>query len=285
MGVPDFVVVGHTARDIVRDGFRLGGTVTYAAVQAQRLGLSVGVVTAAVEELGVEAALPFAEVVRVPAEADTTFENVYGPEGRTQRILAVAPALQVEQVPAAWRAAPIVLLGPLFREIGPEMAAWFASASLVAVSAQGWVRSADADGRVRHEPWTGAPYWTGADVLFASDEDLAGDEAELARWIADVPVVAVTRSSRGARVFERGVLREMAAYPAEEVDATGAGDTFATGFLVRYRETEDVAEAARFGAAAASLSVAGVGVASIEGREAIEGRMAAHPGVKLEAGS
>ena len=94
MGTPEFVVVGHTARDIVAGGFRLGGTTTYAAAQAHRLGLSVGVVTSAVEELGVEAALPFAKVVRVPAEADTTFENVYSAGVRTQRILAVAPALQ-----------------------------------------------------------------------------------------------------------------------------------------------------------------------------------------------
>lgn len=283
MSAPDFVVVGHTARDIVPGGFRLGGTTTYAAVQAHRLGLSVGVVTSAVEGLGVEAALPFAEVVRVPAEADTTFENVYGPEGRTQRILAVAPALHAEHVPVDWRSAAIVLLGPLFREIGPELAGCFNRWSLVGVSAQGWVRGADADGRVRHEAWEGLPYWAGADVLFASDEDLAGDEGELARWVADVSVVAVTRSSRGARVFERGKAFEMGAYPSEEVDATGAGDTFATGFLVRYRETEDVAEAARFGAAAASLSVAGVGVEAIADREAIEGRMAAHPDVRLAA--
>jgi sugar/nucleoside kinase (ribokinase family) len=280
---PDFVVVGHTARDIVPGGFVLGGTVTYAAVQAHKLGLRVGVVTVGTKELGIEAGLPFAEVVRVDAEADTTFENVYAAGARAQRILAVAPDLHVEHMPPAWRSAPIVLLGPLFREIAPETAAWFASGSLVAVSAQGWVRASDADGRVRHEAWSGAPYWAGADVLFASDEDLAGDESELARWVADVPVVAVTRSSRGARVFEHGRVMEMAAYPTEDVDATGAGDTFATAFLVRFAEGGDVAEAARFGAASASLSVMGAGVEAIAGREAIEGRMAAYPDVALRA--
>ena len=127
----------------------------------------------------------------------------------------------------------------------------------------------------------GEPFWAGAGVIFASDEDLAGDEDELARWTRDVPMVAVTRSSRGVRVFAEGRWREMAAYPEAEVDATGAGDTFATGFLIRYRETGDANEAARFGAAAASLSVRGVGVEGMEGREAIEERMRQHLGISL----
>jgi hypothetical protein len=187
-------------------------------------------------------------------------------------------------VPAEWLRAAIVLLGPVFAEIGPELASTFAKSSLVGVSAQGWVRGVDGAGRVRHEPWAGAPYWTGADVLFASDEDLGGDEAELARWMSDVRVVAVTRSSRGARVFVDGERFEMDAYPSVEVDATGAGDVFATAFLVRLHETRDVDEAARFGAAAASLAVEGAGVKAIAEREAITARMAGFPEVRLLSG-
>ena len=134
---------------------------------------------------------------------------------------------------------------------------------------------------MRHEAWTGAPYWAGADVLFASDEDLQGDEDELRRWVSEVRVVAVTRSTRGARVFVEGKLFEMEAYPSEEVDATGAGDVFATGFLARLHETQDVGEAARFGAAAASLSVEGVGVGAVAGREAVFERIGRYPGVGL----
>lgn len=320
---PEFVAVGHVVRDVVPGGaspadprprvhllpgdatadeiqgmadalnsereaargWRLGGTVTFAAAQAERLGLRVGVVTRCGADLDAAEELPFAEVVcGAPASgATTSFENVYTAQGRTQRMTSLAEAIVPADVPQSWRSARIVLLGPVFGEIGPEMAGWFDPGSLVGVSAQGWVRAVDSEGRVRHEPWSGAPYWAGADVLFASDEDLAGNEDELARWIAEVPVVAVTRSSRGARVWERGVAYEMGAFPAEEVDATGAGDTFATGFLVRLSESGDVREAARFGAAAASLSVEGVGVGGMAPREAILGRMAAHSEIALRA--
>ena len=78
----------------------------------------------------------------------------------------------------------------------------------------------------------------------------------------------------------------MEAFPSEEVDATGAGDTFATGFLVRYRETGDVGEAARFGAAAASLSVEGVGVECDRGAGGDRGADGgAFQDVELEAAS
>jgi len=273
-GVPDFVAVGHVVRDVVAGGWRLGGTVTFAAAQAHRLGLRPGIVTRAAAGFDAAAELPYAIFATGPSEATTSFENVYTAEGRTQRVLSVAAPIEAGDAPAEWLAAPIALLGPVIGEVPPGMAALFAGESLVGVSAQGWVRGLDAEGRVRHEPWTGEPYWRGADVLFASDEDLAGDERELERWVSEVPMVVVTRSWRGARLFIEGRLHELEAYPAAEVDATGAGDTFATGFLVRYRECGDALEAGRFGAAAASLSVEGVGVAAMGTREAVEARLA-----------
>ena len=83
----------------------------------------------------------------------------------------------------------------------------------------------------------------------------------------------MTESSRGARVYADGRWRRIDAYPENEVDPTGAGDTFATGFLIRLHETGDVAEAARFGSAAASLSVRGAGATAMPERAEVEERM------------
>jgi sugar/nucleoside kinase (ribokinase family) len=73
----------------------------------------------------------------------------------------------------------------------------------------------------------------------------------------------------------------MDSFPEQEVDPTGAGDTFATGFLIRLHETGDAGEAARFGAAAASLSVGGIGVAATPSRAEVEERMRRFPEVVL----
>ena len=281
MSAPDFVVIGHVTRDLVADGWRAGGSPSFSAVQAHRLGCTVGVVTRTAGDVGLAALLPFAQIVDAGSNVTTTFENVYRDGVRTQHIRAVADPIEPGDVPPDWRASPTVLLGPVFGEIAPGFASLFDAASSVGVDAQGWLRAADADGSVRHTPWRGDPFWVGASALFVSDEDLAGDEDQLARWIAGVPIVAMTESWRGARVYADGHWRRMDSFPETEVDPTGAGDTFGTGFLIRLHETGDVGEAARFGAAAASLSVGGVGATAIPSRAEVMARMQQYPDIAL----
>jgi 1D-myo-inositol 3-kinase len=280
MPAPDFVVVGHIARDLVADGWRPGGTPTFAAVQAHRLGLSIGVVTRTAGDLDLAALLPFAEIVDAGSAVTTTFENTYAAGQRTQHIRAIGDTIVPGDVPDAWLRAPIVLLGPVFGELSPGFASAF-DGSLAGVSAQGWLRTADAEQRVQHTAWHGAPFWPGADVLFVSDEDLADGQSELEAWTAGVSIVAMTEAWRGCRVFAEGRWRRMESFPETEVDPTGAGDTFATGFLIRLHETGDVGEAARFGAAAASLSVGGIAAAAIPTRAEVEARMREYPDVAL----
>jgi sugar/nucleoside kinase (ribokinase family) len=118
-------------------------------------------------------------------------------------------------------------------------------------------------------------------VLFVSDEDVAGEEHQLDRWAKDVPIVVVTRERRGARVHHDDAWHEIEAFPAEEVDPTGAGDVFAAAFLVHYSESADVGKATRFASAAAVLSVEAQGIEGIANRQQIEERVAAHPELEL----
>jgi 1D-myo-inositol 3-kinase len=278
---PDFVVVGHVVQDLAPDGWTLGGTVTFAAVQAQRLGYSVGIVTRAGDDVDVASHFPFARVAQGPSPRTTQFENVYTEEGRRQRVPSRAAAVERGDVPEAWRAAPVVLLGPVLGELEPGFASAFDASPLVAVSAQGWLRALDDGDAVVPTAWTGEPFWRGCDVLFVSDEDLAGRTDELERWTRDVPVVAMTESRRGVSLCAGGRWRHLDAFPETEVDPTGAGDTFAAAFLIRLRETGDAEAATRFGAAAASVSVGGVGAAAMPWRHEVEERLAQYPEVVL----
>ena len=98
-------------------------------------------------------------------------------------------------------------------------------------------------------------------------------------WSRQVEVLAYTRGDRGAEICKRGTWRHIDAFPAETVDPTGAGDVFATAFLVRFRETSDPWEAARFAASAASFVVESDGLANIPDRAMIEGRLRANPDI------
>lgn len=280
MATPDFVVVGHVVRDLVPEGWRLGGTATFAAVQAERLGLSIGVVTRAGPDVDLGAAFPSAALAGMPADETTSFQNVYERGRRTQSVLGRAPELSASDVPSEWRSAPICLLGPVCGEVPAALSQVFGS-PLIGVSAQGWLRRVDEGGHVRGQTWDGEPFWVGCQVLFVSDEDVGAQDNQVQRWINEVPIVAVTSNRRGARVHNDGRWRSIAAFPADEVDPTGAGDVFATAFLVRLSETKDVADAACFASAAAACAIEAPGIAAIATRDRIEDRMRAQPDVVL----
>jgi sugar/nucleoside kinase (ribokinase family) len=88
-----------------------------------------------------------------------------------------------------------------------------------------------------------------------------------------VPILFFTLGYRGSRLWRNGRWQQVPAFPAREVDPTGAGDVFAAAFLARYLETDDVAQASLFAAAAAAVSVEAVGTAGIPSRAEVEERL------------
>ena len=284
---PQFLVIGHTVQDLSAGqggdppAWRLGGTVSYAALLAGRLGLSTAVLTAAAGDLPIEDTLPGIEIVRAPSAHSTQIRNVYGPSGRVQYILQRAAPIGAASLPDAWRGTEIVLLGPVTGEVDEALADCFPNA-LIGVSAQGWLRDIGPDNRVRPVPperWQADRLLKPGRVLFVSDEDLpkAHVEAVLNGWSARVEVLAFTRAERGAEVCHRGVWRRIEAFPAAAVDPTGAGDVFAAAFLIRYSESGDPWEATRFAACAASFIVESEGLANTPDRAMVEERLRRHP--------
>ena len=99
---PEFLVIGHVTRDLHPDGtYSLGGTVTFAAVTAYRLGLATAIVTCADEQLLKElpARLPTIGIAAHVSPATTTFINQYHDGFRTQYLRARADSQQHEDVP------------------------------------------------------------------------------------------------------------------------------------------------------------------------------------------
>jgi len=272
-------VVGHVAKDITPKGHTIGGTVTYSAVTAQRLGLSAAIVTAADRDFGVEvqAALPGIALHNNPSAVSTTFQNTYTDGGRVQMLLGHAGALTLADVPVDWRAAPIVHLGPLAQEFDGSLVRQFPH-SLVAITPQGWLRQWDAAGRVRPCDWPDAldilPH---VDVLIFSPEDVGHDWDRIHAYTRAAPLAVLTLERHGALVFHRDEGRWLSPREARVVDPTGAGDVFAAAFLSAYARQRDPYAAARFANVAASFSIEGVGIASIPDRATVENWLATHP--------
>ena len=77
MNCPDYLVIGHITKDLLKGGFTVGGTVTYSGLTARNLGRRVGVVTSASPDLDLREALPGIEVVNVPSPVTTAFQNIH----------------------------------------------------------------------------------------------------------------------------------------------------------------------------------------------------------------
>lgn len=227
----------------------------YAAAVARGLGRRVGVVTAATDDVVRAGLPPPVQIARHPAVESVSFANRYTDGHRSQRLGAAGEPIPPETVPDAWCDAPLVLLGAVYHEVTPALAARFTGR--VGLCAQGFLRRADAAGNVRPLPpeqWDAAALLERTGALFCSEEDLGG-AAPPGWWAARVPVLAVTRGRAGAWLYVHGERRQIPACPAREVDPTGAGDAFAAAFLIAVDEGAGPWQAAHFAAAAAALTV------------------------------
>ena len=281
---PTYVVVGHLASDVAPDGYVPGGTVLYAALTARRLGVETGVVTSVAPDADLRI-LEGAQVSVRPAPTATIFDNRYGPDGRVQYLHGVAASLGPADVPAAWRAAPIVHLGPIADEVDPDLARLFPHA-LRGATPQGWLRRWDAaalaqgEARVRHLPHQ---HITGRlpelDVIVLSEEDVAGDPGAVEAYRTRTRILVLTHGARGATIYAGNGALHIPAFPAREVNPTGAGDVFAAAFLIRYQQSiaagrKDLLDAGRFAAAVASFAVEGPGASTVPTLAQVEERLA-----------
>jgi hypothetical protein len=258
----DYLVIGHITQDVTPEGLILGGTASYAALTARAFGLKVGIVTACAPDFS-PAELEDIPMIRVPSQFTSTFENVHTPQGRIQHVRHVATPISYDNVPLAWRNAPIVHLGPLTGEIGDDIIQGFPN-SLMGVTPQGWLRGWNGNGLVSYRDWDSAerilPHLNAA-VL--SIEDVRGNEEAISSFVTLIPILVVTEGAAGARVYWNGDVRYFRPPQENELDPVGAGDVFATSFFVRLHATRDPWEAARAATLIAANSVTRKGILGV----------------------
>lgn len=251
----DYLVIGHLSQDKVAKGVRVGGTVAYAARTAQALHCHTAVVTAASAEYDLGLALPGITVQCVPSAHSTCFTNTYTANGRIQTLHSLATPLTAAHIPTAWQRAAVVHLGPIANEVDAQMIDLFSN-SMVGLTPQGWMRRWDENGRVYAREWeAAATILPLAAAVILSEEDLLHLDM-LAQYRQWAPLLVLTRGYNGCTVFFNGTERHFPAPAVVEKEMTGAGDIFATAYLIRLWQTDgNPWEAARFANEVASQSV------------------------------
>jgi 1D-myo-inositol 3-kinase len=264
--------VGHVCQDILADGgLDLGGSVSYAATTAYRLGYRVGVVTSAGPDLEMAQAFPYAQIACCPSSATTVFENIYSDGTRKQILHGRAEVITCDEIPPAWREAPMVYLGTIDQEIDASVFDCFPDHVLMGVMPQGFFRRWDDEGQVFFTEWNPSEaVLRRINVLVMSELDVPDPERLGRDWGRFTEIVVVTRAERGATVYRSGEPRDFPARPSRQVDPTGAGDVFAAAFLIRLAETGDPWLSAGFANVVASFSIEKAGIAGIPEREQVD---------------
>ena len=289
---PRVVVAGSAARDVDPSdprGWRLGGTAPYVALGVARLGFPVGLLLGADHQaagarefdLLREAGIAL-EVV--PLREGPVFDNRETPGGRQQLCLSVGEELAPKALPAAWEAAPTLVLAPVAGELGFAWADALSDASLVALALQGTLRVLSPGRPTALRPPRCDALTARADLLMVGRDDIARDavgdplESLLAR---SGQRMVVTAGASGALHLRRGAdgrlaVRRFGIVPAgEAVDLTGAGDAFFAGWIAATLASRDTADwrVLLVAAAAASLKVEGYGLAGLPTSAALRRRL------------
>jgi sugar/nucleoside kinase (ribokinase family) len=261
----------------------LGGGVTYAALTTARLGLATGAIVgldddaARADEL---AALRGAgvDVLPVPLREGPVFHNVEAPGGRRQTAIAVGIPLPVVPVPDSWRTARAWSFTPVAGELADPWADVPAPEALVAVAWQGVLRRLRAGALVERTAPVERRLLRRADLVGVSHHDVDPTTTidDLAAFLRGGARLLVTQGADGGLLVEEGpdgrrrILRYLPTHTDQEIDATGAGDTFLAALLAATVEPSLIGPSRRrvgadlrFAAAAGSLAVEGTGLAGV----------------------
>lgn len=217
-----------------------------------------------VEELRAEGV----EVAVMPSRHTVYFENIYGEnqDNRTQRVLAKADPFSIDYLRQI--EAQIFHLGSLLADdFSLEMVRYLSQKGLVSVDSQGYLRE------VREQNVYAVDWPEKKEVLRyvhflkANEHEmevLTGytDPEQAAKEIYSwgVKEVLLTFGSMGSLIYDGETFHRIPAYlPNEVVNATGAGDTYMTGYLYQRAKGASIEEAGCFAAAMTTLKIEGMG--------------------------
>ena len=204
------------------------------------------------------------KVTVIPSHRTVYFENTYGEnqDNRSQRVLAKADLFTVEQLENI--NAHIFHLGSLLADdFSLDVVKYLSTKGILAVDAQGYLREVRGE-KVYPIDWTDkVEALKYIDILKVNEHemevltgqtDIKQAALQLAEW--GVKEVLITLGSLGSIIYAEGTFHKIPAYPPKDiVDATGCGDTYATGYLYMRNKGASYEEAGCFAAAMSTLKL------------------------------
>ncbi|MDG2449604.1 MAG: PfkB family carbohydrate kinase [Saprospiraceae bacterium] len=256
----ELLCIGHCCHDKTDDGYILGGSVSYASLIATSLGVNSAVLTSVGKDFLFKNQFELNHIAfyNIDADETTVFENRYAENQRIQYIHSRAKDISKNHVPDELCNIPIVLIGSIANEIDFILVDKFKN-SIMGAIIQGSMRSWDTNGLVYSQKMD----WNklvDLDLIFLSDDDMRGMETEIPLIVSIVDHVILTHGEEGVSIFKGKKKYFYPSYPVLEIDATGAGDTFSTAYLLAFCKSNDIRYSAIYAHCAASIMVEDIGL-------------------------
>lgn|GEM_PF-1938484 len=282
------LVVGPVTWDVFDDRRVAGGAVSYVARLCDALDLEARLLVLGGKDADLSA-LAGHEVRRVDADTLTYRHASRDLGGKDRRVLRLEQAcgrtLRTGDAPPDWPEPATLILAPLMPE-DVDVLDFIDEhpTSEVALLAQGLQRAVAPDGEqtVMHRAQPSSVLLDAlrpnVSVFLSREEVELWPVGALEHLAARCARVVVTDGARGATVLDRTGARTVAAVPLEPAavaDTTGAGDVFASAFILGVRAGELFA--GRLAAAYAAAAVQVVGPAPLPLRSAMEARLSSPP--------
>ncbi|GIL71499.1 hypothetical protein Vretimale_2635 [Volvox reticuliferus] len=248
---PDLLLVGTVTIDVVDDGSRpAGGAVSYAAAAVRAYGIRACVVTVAGPDADLKV-FDGHELHLVNAASTLTFEHTYTWFGHQRKLRVTANpniTLSRSHVPRHCQRARTVILGPLtqheldassFLEYDGLFDQLYRGRQHIGLMAQGFQRRLGPDGRVlplqtpAPQLLAGLGRWRRVSLFLSDVETEPWSEDWLGLVVSSAERVIITRGSQGATEYNDTGVHAVDVVPVDKVrDTNGAGDTFATAYML-----------------------------------------------------
>jgi 1D-myo-inositol 3-kinase len=257
------LVLGAITRDVEPGGGSSpGGVVHYAGLAFAALGARTRVVTRSRSEDAPELLAPLraagVETHALASRETTTYANDYSGSEDRHELLAASDPIGPGDLPAGWRRADVIHLGPLRRrDLLPETVA--ALEGRVGIDLQGLARRSSEAGTELAANAELKDFLAHVSVAKAAEEEitvlLEGRTLPEFRRQFGIEELLVTLGARGALLVTRSGVAEIAAVRARRRFPTGAGDVFLAAYLFARACGREPAAAARAAARASAAQI------------------------------
>lgn len=211
-------------------------------------------------------------LIKQPAWEDTVYEVEYDKEGG-KKVIILSDAGPISSAPDEHY--DIVQISSYYGQIGVDVLKNLKKPdNLVVLDAQSFIKYKNPDNTVTYSPWLNKEeYLKYVDILklnarelyYLTGKSTLNSAMELLKL--GPKIVTLTLATQGAYVFHEKRYIKVPIYETKLVDKIGVGDVYITAFALKYKETQDITDAAYFAAAAASFAVEkkkGEGIADLK---------------------